>query len=220
MGGMGINPLAMQATQSLLSGNTDDFVKNLVATLAKAYLVSVGVPPQLADMAVESLGKSLEGDPSKNDMIDMISEEFDLAPSDAAQMVNGMDDMIKILLKGLVDQIKEDTKSESGASGRSSEGKGPQSWIMILADKLADIVDKKFDAMNVELDELTRLEGNLGKTKNWGTAKHSTAIDAEQKMPGQTQRVQAATQEFSMIMNAATNIVKTAGQAASQATTK
>ena len=255
LGSTALSSMAPMAL-NLLSGDSDG-LKGMISTLGQGYLASLGVPPQISgpilDGLLEAFGPGVEGGASKSEMAEMLSEETGMPLSEATELLEELEQAIENLVDGIMetDRRKDGKTDGKGRAEGKGEGEGEEgseddydwgdSWIMVLASAMGEMVDDKNAELMAELKDLEKLEKRASaedewvqtgssKTKTWGVVSSRSethqlkqsqdAKEASNAKPSKTIRVQGLNQEFTMLMNAASNIVKTAGQAASTAVTK
>ena len=179
-----------------------ELAKMTISQVAQNAARELGLPPEMTNMLIEgiesTLGPGLPGNPQTNEGIsDYISDALGIPLNDVQQLVSSMDDLMSEIMSNFAEDELENGRERAGASGGSGAG-GRISWIMTMAQKLGDVVDKQFMEMDKQMDVVSDLQG--------------TESDS---LPSETILMQAEVQEFNMLMQMSNNAIKTGGQAGS-----
>lgn len=148
---------------------------------------AIGVPQTSIDLARGAFAAS-NGDfdgasISLQDAVAGFGEMFGASRADQDFASRQLDDAINNMVSRMADG--DDARAARGGRGRSSG----QSWLMALAEALGRKLDKMAREMSSMADQIT------------------------DKTPSLTAKFGAKSQEFGILMNAATNAIKTIGEA-------
>jgi hypothetical protein len=129
-----------------------------------------------------------------------------LRPSEAGQLERE--------LQGASDKSFENLSKIANSFGKPGSGdedaeqvKGGSSWLVAFAKAMGKALDAKAAQIKDKSDSIASMAGSGVDRKSNDGAKH------QEKLSSETQLLQAFTQEMSMISNAATNALKTVGEA-------
>lgn len=121
-------------------------------------------------------------------LIGQIGNMFNASPAEVGKAQQDVDKAKQQLIRNLVEQGQgQDEEGNSRGGGRAAQGAGG-SWLMAIAKALANQVQSQAD----------KLERKMNST-DWDKA-------------GQAAEFQAYSQQFSLVMNTATNAIKTIGE--------
>lgn len=155
----------------------------------------LGLPQSTIDLAQGAFAGSM-GDTSGvrtnlAEAVNNFAAGFNASPADIGDSTRQLDDVINKMVSQMADG--EDAKSaRSGGKG----GASGQSWLMALAEALGKKLDKMAQDMSNMADQIT------------------------DKTPSLTAKFGAKSQEFGILMNAATNAIKTVGEGLSNSSRK
>jgi hypothetical protein len=148
----------------------------------------VGMPQASIDLAQGAFAAS-HGDfngaaRNMSEAVSGFGEMFNASRADQDQATQQLEDALNKMVSNMADG--DDAKA-ARAGGKG--GKGGQSWLMALAEALGKKLDKMARDMSSMADQIT------------------------DKTPSLTAKFGAKSQEFGILMNAATNAIKTIGEA-------
>jgi len=197
-----------------LGGIGMQVARMVISQVAQNVAKSLNLPPFLENMLLQALetrlGPGLPGNPQTNEGIaDLVSKAFGMPLGEAQSVVESFEGLMQELMSNFADDELKKSAETGGAGGSASggaegaSGGGKRSWIMVMAEKLGDIVDEQFMAMDAQMNKVAGLQA----------AEKGGDDDAKTDLPGETIKMQAEVQEFNMLMNMANNAIKTAGQA-------
>ena len=148
----------------------------------------LGLPQSSIDMAqgafAASHGDFIGGAQNMREAVQGFGDMFNASQADQEQASQQMQDALNDFVSKMADG--DDAKA-ARAGGKG--GKSGQSWLMALAEALGRKLDKMAREMSSMADQIT------------------------DKTPSLTAKFGAKSQEFSILMNAATNAIKTIGEA-------
>jgi hypothetical protein len=200
----GFNPISAvsQIALGIATGGTSLFaqiamqiasqvVKEVVSQVAQDF----GLPPQLADQLGSMASGGLTGNSglSANDMLSQAAGDAGASSVEHAQMQGQIDDLRSTLNQALSQGMLENTKENSGVGGGHGSG---GSWLLAMAEALGDKLNAKADQMQQDADSIS---------------------DSD---PKATAIFSAESQQFSILMNATTNAIKTIGEALANTASK
>lgn len=228
----GSSPLASLAVSAMtggIGGLAMEFAKQVISQVAQNVIQDLALPPfakdMLSDAVVGSLGEGLPGDPRTSEGVaEQVAEFTGGSLADAQDTVSMFDKLMQDMIQAFVEGEQAEEKAKALAMGSSGSG-GGGSWVMILAEKLGGIMDDKFEEQMLHIENVAGLgRDSLDETKGFlgigGGKPTDKAERAKSEMPSATAEMQGKMQEFNMIMNAASNAIKTGGQAASSMASK
>ena len=184
----------------LLGGIGGDLAKNIFGKVFDKVLENAGLPPIVKDalqMAMAGAMGDMKG--ISQNLGDLIKDCTQMMhPFDASKLEKAVGDMEAALNK-LVDIAKSHDEKNGCMPGRekSSSGAG-DSWLMKLAEKLGDMLDKK----------AKDLEGMADGLNKKGSG------------PKETAKFEAASKEFATSFEAVNNAIKTIGDGLNSAARK
>lgn len=227
----GSSPLASLAVSAMtggIGGLAMEFAKQVISQVAQNVIQDLALPQfakdMLSDAVVGSLGEGLPGDPRTSEGVaEKVAEFTGGSLADAQDTVSVFDKLMQDMIQAFVEGEQAEEKAKALATGSSGSGGG--SWVMILAEKLGEIMDDKFEEQMLHIENVAGLgRDSLDETKGFlgfgGGKPTDKAERAKSEMPSATAEMQGKMQEFNMIMNAASNAIKTGGQAASSMASK
>jgi hypothetical protein len=200
-------PLAVAGSLSnLLTSAIGQAVKMAASTLMKEFAMPKFLGPiinQIVDGVVSGLNSK---NPTNPEVDQHVSEQHGQALTDATN------ELSRQLIDGVVKKVNEKTKgaTSSGKTGTVSAG----SWLEAIAIALGEAQGNKAASLVKLADELKDLSAK--QTNGSQDEKTKNA----QQFTIKSQQLQAVGQEMSILQNAATNAIKSIGEALSQAARK
>jgi hypothetical protein len=169
------------------------FISAVGNQLIQALGQELGLPQSIIDMGKQAFAAAsgtAGGPQTVADAVGQLAEEFGLSPAEQGGAQRMMNDTLNNMLGQMTES--EEFKAAKAAGGRTGRGTGGstagQSWLMALASVLGE-------KLNVMAKEVQDLAGQITKDT-----------------PDKTAKFGAATQEFSILMNATNNAIKTLGE--------
>jgi hypothetical protein len=209
MGPAGWASLAMKTIGSQIA-------MNLIQRLGQ----QMGLPQPMIDLAQASFA-SASGQPGLarqniGEAVRGFTQQLDLRPSESAQLereLSGTADRSMDNLTRIANSFSnQGERVDDGTSVGSGRGKGKKSggsWLVAFAEAMGRALDAKAKQIQDKSDSISSMAGSdVDRSSNAGK-KH------QEKLSSETQLLQAFTQEMSMMANAATNALKTVGEAQS-----
>lgn len=228
VGGMGLMGLG----KSLLMDLGNAVVSQLGQNLADKLLPDGPFKDTVMETITDTLGPGLTGDPRTNEeIIDTVAEATGMEPSEAAEFVQEAESFLEEFFKEFFENQTEEAQREGEEGGEAGEGSKGGSWIQILSESMGKIADKAFEKAKVSMNKVADLEAQsfqeemqtTSETKNMiGITTSSTeqmkltpkAKENAAALPSASTEMQGDMQNFSMIMSATANVIKTAGEGA------
>jgi uncharacterized protein YidB (DUF937 family) len=199
LGGIATNPLSIAQLAMGPAGWASLAARTLMSAIGQQVIQQLGeklgLPQSTIDMAqgafCASMGDKGGARANLQEAIAGFAENFNASPAEQGDANREVDDAINNMVSRMAD-------SEDGKAARAG-GKGGgagQSWLMALAEALGEKLDK--------------MAGEMSKM----------AGDITDKTPSLTAKFGAKSQEFGILMNAATNAIKTVGEGLSNSARK
>ncbi|WP_379553671.1 hypothetical protein [Qipengyuania sp. DGS5-3] len=152
----------------------------------------LGLPQPMIDMAQASFAQSagMPGLARQNiaEAVNGMADQFNLSPRDTAQLTSAATTDVNEIIEKFAEAIKQGERESESASRR---GKG-RSWLQVIADSMAKVLDQKVE----DMDRLAQKLDKQGKNK-------SVSLSTD---------LQVAGQEFSFLMNTTSTVIKTIGE--------
>lgn len=205
MGPAGWASLAMKTIGSQIA-------MNLIQKLGQ----QIGLPQPMIDLAQAAFANA-SGQPGLvkqniGEAVRGLVQQMDLRPSEAGQLERqlmgasdkSLDNLTRIAYSfGKNGGGDDESETGTGAAG----AKGGSSWLVAFAKAMGKALDAKAAQIKEKSDSIASMAGSDVDRKSNEGSKH------QEKLSSETQLLQAFTQEMSMISNAATNALKTVGEA-------
>ena len=173
----------------------------------------LGLPPAVINMAqmAFSAATGTEGMPSTiGGAVSQLAQQFGMSPMQQGTLERDMNSAVQRMVAGV-------QKGQVGAEEGADEG-GSSSFLVAIAKALGKVMDQKALQMKGLADDISKMtsdpragfiNGVDGNNKD-----NASAVGAETtKISSKTTLLQAYSQELSMISNAATNVIKSIGEA-------
>jgi hypothetical protein len=158
----------------------------------------LGLPQSTIDMAqgafCASMGDRAGVRQNLGEAIGGFAEQFNASPAEQGEANREVGDAIDRMVSQMADG--EDAKAARAGGKGGKAGSSGQSWLMALAEALGEKLDKMAGEMSSMADKIT------------------------DKSPSLTAKFGAKSQEFGILMNAATNAIKTVGEGLSNSARK
>ncbi|MBW8744148.1 MAG: hypothetical protein JF628_07355 [Sphingomonas sp.] len=189
----GFNPinLASQVALGVATGGTSIFAQlatHLVSAIGQQVIQQVGeklgLPPAIIDLAQGAFAAEVGDFSGVQQNVHEAADNFSGALGASPAEQGGFSNEIN----DVINRMASDLATGDDAKAAKLGGKSGQSWLMAIASALG----KKLDKMSNELS--------------------SMADQVTDKNPSMTTKFGAKSQEFSMLMNSATNAIKTIGE--------
>jgi hypothetical protein len=217
-----MNPMSLAQLAMGPAGWASLAMKTIGSQIAMSLIEQIGqklgLSPAVIDLAQSAFAAS-SGQPDlmKQNMGEAVSKfatQMDLRPSEAGQLMRDLMEASDKSLENLTRISNSfgkpnggDDDSETGAGIGAGKGKGGGSWLVAFAKAMGAALDAKAAQIKGKSDSIASMAGSGVDRKSNEGAKHS------EKLSSETQLLQAYSQEMSMIANAATNALKTVGEA-------
>lgn len=143
-----------------------------------------------------ALGRTAGGALSVADAVKQVAEGLNLNAQQEGRLARNTNDTVQVATKRLVDQLMESEEFKSAKNGAKG-GKAGESILMRIAIALGSLADKK-------MGEMDKLAQQIGATKDGKNQNKISEMGA---------KLQALSQEMSILSNAMTNVIKSIGEA-------
>lgn len=190
-----INPINLASLAMGPAGWASLAVRTLGAAIAKEVIQQLGqqfgLPQGMINMAQDafSAATGTAGGPANiAEAVASLAQTFGLSPSQQGELQRAAQQDSRDMFDKLADAFKS---GEEQAKAKSRDGKG-KSWLQVIADSMAEALDKKVD----DMDQMAQALDKQGTNRS---TKASTDL-------------QVAGQEFSFLMNTASTVIKTIGE--------
>lgn len=173
-------------------------VKEVIQQLGQ----QMGLPQGMINMAQNAFGAAtgtLGGPETIAAAISEVAQQFGLSATDQGNLQRAADQDKRDMFEKLAEAFKEG-KERAESEGKRGNGKGGRSWLQVIADSMAEALDKKVE----DMDKMAKALDKQGSNKS---VKASTDL-------------QVAGQEFSYLMNASSTVIKTIGEGLSSMSRK
>ena len=158
---------------------------------------------------------------SVGEAVNLVARQFNFSPAQEGNLARSANNMTSMLLREMSDKAKAEGEKpealEKPEAGTARKG----SWLQALAEAMGAVVDAKMDEITDLSDKITKQNAD-NKTftdsvdKEDVSAKTTGAVQSGvNKMGTLTSKLQAATQEMSIMQNTISNALKTIGEAQS-----
>lgn len=201
MGPAGWASLAMKTIGSQIA-------MNLIQRLGQ----QMGLPQPMIDLAQASFA-SASGQPGLarqniGEAVRGFASQMDLRPSEAGQLERELMSTSDKSLSNLT-EIANGFKKKGSIGSEEEEGSG--SWLVAFAKAMGKVMDRKAAQLQEKAQSVSDLAGLEVKKDKTGLTGESQ--QNQNKLSSESTLLQAYAQELSMISNAATNVIKTVGEA-------
>jgi hypothetical protein len=178
--------------------------------LIQALGQQLGLPQSIIDMAKTAFSAatgSTDGPDTIKDAVKLVSEQLNLSPTESGQLERTANESMQKLLSGL-----------QNGGGIAEEEEGGGSFLVALAKALGKQMDQKAAQISGLANDISKLTSDTRagfvNGIDGNNSKNSSAIGAEQtKISSKSTLLQAYSQELSIISTAATNAIKSIGEA-------
>ncbi|TGX52225.1 hypothetical protein E5A73_15600 [Sphingomonas gei] len=203
LGGIATNPLSLAQLAMGPAGWASLAARTLMSAVGQQVIQQLGeklgLPQSTIDIAqgafCASMGDKAGVRQNVQEAIGNFAEGFNASPAEQGEANREVDDAINRMVSQMADG--EDAKAaRAGGKGGKAGGASGQSWLMALAEALGEKLDKMAGEMSTMADQIT------------------------DKSPSLTAKFGAKSQEFGILMNAATNAIKTVGEGLSTSARK
>ncbi|PSJ43485.1 hypothetical protein [Allosphingosinicella deserti] len=164
-------------------------VKEVIGQLGQ----QLGLPPAITSMAQNafSAATGTTGGPANiGEAVAQLAQDFGLSPSQQGELTRAAQNDQREMFDKLADAFK--SGKEMAESKKSRGSKAGASWLQVIADSMAQALDKKVE----DMDKMAKALDKQGSNKSV-----SASTD-----------LQVAGQEFSYLMNASSTVIKTIGE--------
>jgi hypothetical protein len=197
-----INPATLMQLAMGPAGWASILAKAVVTAVVQQVIQQVGqqlgLPQSVINMGLSAFnaatGQAGAGAMSVKDVIANAAQELGMSALDQGQLTRSANNAQRQLLDSI---LESDEFKNAKAAGKG--GTAGQSIFMIIATILGELADKK-------MGEMASLANQIGATTNGENANNIT------KLTGQ---MQGKGQEFGLISNAMTNVIKSVGEGVS-----
>ena len=158
---------------------------------------------------------------SVGDAVNLVARQFNFSPAQEGNLARSANNMTSMLLTEMFEKAKAETEKpealEKPEAGTARKG----SWLQALAEAMGAIVDDKMDEITDLSDKITKQNASNKKfTDGVGAKEANVKVTGEMqsnqtKLGTLTSKLQAATQEMSIMQNTISNALKTIGEAQS-----
>jgi hypothetical protein len=221
-----VNPMSLMQLAMGPAGWASLAMKTIGSQIAMQLIQNIGqqmgLPKSVIDLAQAAFA-SASGQPglvqqNLREAVGNFVKEMDLRPSEAGQLMRELsgtaDKSLKNLLK-IAEKFtpKADVMPGPGKKPVSEEEETGGSWLVAMARAMGKVMDAKAAQIQEKSNSIATLAGQDVKKEDGGLTAESQKN--QNKLSSETTLLQAYTQEMSMISNAATNAIKTVGEAQS-----
>ncbi|MGK6354136.1 hypothetical protein ACMGDH_02790 [Sphingomonas sp. DT-207] len=151
----------------------------------------LGLPQGMINMAQNafSAGTGTIGGPATiAEAVSQLGQAFNLSPAEQGELQRSAEQDSREMFE----QLSEAFKSGKDMAEAKKTAGGKRSWLQVIADSMAEALDKKVE----DMDKMAKALDKQGSKKS---VKASTDL-------------QVAGQEFSYLMNASSTVIKTIGE--------
>ena len=203
-----INPATLMQLAMGPAGWASIAAKAVMTAVAQQVIQQLGqqlgLPPAIINMAQQAFAQA-SGQPgigklNLGEVIGNLAQDFNLSPMQAGELQRAAEFDIQDIVKNMAAAAKEGNEKGDRVG---SKGKGG-SFMRRIAEAMAKAMDGKIEEMEGLAKKMDAVKHEKGKSD-------STQINTD---------LTVATQEFSMMMQATANIIKTIGEGLSTAARK
>lgn len=202
LGGIATNPLSIAQLAMGPAGWASLAARTLMSAIGQQVIQQLGeklgLPQSTIDMAqgafCASMGDKAGVRQNIEEAIGNFAEQYNASPAEQGEANRQVDDAINNMVSRMADG--DDAKAARAGGKGGAAGSSGQSWLMALAEALGEKLDKMAGEMSKMAGEIT------------------------DKTPSLTAKFGAKSQEFGILMNAATNAIKTVGEGLSNSARK
>lgn len=151
----------------------------------------LGLPQGMINMAQNAFaaGTGTIGGPATiAEAVSQLAQAFNLSPTEQGELQRSAEQDSR----DMFEKLSESFKSGKEMAESRKAGSGKRSWLQVIADSMAEALDKKVE----DMDKMAKALDKQGSNKS---VKASTDL-------------QVAGQEFSYLMNASSTVIKTIGE--------
>ena len=196
------NPLSLAQLAMGPAGWASLAARTLMSAIGQQVIQQLGeklgLPQSTIDMAqgafCAATGDKAGVRQNLQEAIGGFAETFNASPAEEGAANRDVNDAIDRMVSQMADG--EDAKAARAGGKGGKAGSSGQSWLMALAEALGEKLDKMAGEMSSMADKIT------------------------DKSPSLTAKFGAKSQEFGILMNAATNAIKTVGEGLSNSARK
>ncbi|MBO9623405.1 MAG: hypothetical protein J7500_11910 [Sphingomonas sp.] len=152
----------------------------------------LGLPQGVINLAQNAFSAStgtIGGPASIAEAVSQLAQSGNLTPAQQGQLQRAAEQDSKDMFQQLADAFKS---GHDMAEAKKAAAGGKRSWLQVIADSMAEALDKKVE----DMDKMAQALDKQGSNKS---VKASTDL-------------QVAGQEFSYLMNASSTVIKTIGE--------
>ncbi|MBB5710916.1 hypothetical protein [Sphingomonas xinjiangensis] len=153
----------------------------------------LGLPQGMINMAQNAFSAAtgtIGGPASIPEAIAELTQAFNLSPREQGELQRAAQQDSRDIFDKLAEAFKEG--KDRAEAEKTKGGKNGRSWLQVIADSMADALDKKVQ----DMDTMAKALDKQGSNKS---VRASTDL-------------QVAGQEFSYLMNASSTVIKTIGE--------
>jgi hypothetical protein len=204
---------AMTGGTSLLATTALKTIGSQIAmSLIQKLGEQMGLPPSMINLAQAAFA-SASGQPGlvKQNIAEAVRDlvgELDLRPSEAGQLQR---ELMSASDKSMGNLMEIVGKSKKKAASASEEEEGG-SWLVALARAMGKVLDNKAAQMKEQSKEVSKY-ANMEVKKDSKGGLTEDSQENQNKLSSASTLLQAYGQEMSFISNAATNVLKSMGEA-------
>jgi hypothetical protein len=192
-----INPANLALAATGPAGWAALAVRTLGAAIVKEVIgqlgQQLGLPPAITNMAQNAFSAAtgtLGGPASIGEAIAQLAGDYNLSPTQQGELTRAAQQDQREMFDKLADAFKSGKEMSEARKSRGS--KSGASWLQVIADSMAEALDKKVQ----DMDKMAKALDKQGSNKSV-----SASTD-----------LQVAGQEFSYLMNASSTVIKTIGE--------
>lgn len=180
---------------------------NLIQRLGQ----QMGLPQPMIDLAQSSFASSV-GQPGLarqniSQAVQGLTQQLDLRPSEAGQLQRDLLGASDTSMSNLMELVDNFRRARGGGQGEEEGG----SWLVAMARALGQALDQKAAQIQEKSNEVAAF-ANQSVTKD-RTGLSARSQENQNRLSSATTLLQAFSQEMSFISNAATNAIKSIGEA-------
>jgi uncharacterized protein YukE len=195
----GFNPISLLATSMLgpIGGIVAQLAQQLISQVGQQLIQQLGqqlnLPQSAIDMAqgafTSSIGDFQGSAQNLDEAIEQLGAEMGASPAD----IGGAQRDFQNMIRDIVSQMSESEEFKEAKASRGGRGgvPGAPGWLMAMAKVLGEKLDKLADDMEQRAEAIS------------------------EKDPSSSAEFGVVSQQFSMLMNATNNAIKTIGEALS-----
>jgi hypothetical protein len=191
-----VNPISLASLAMGPAGWASLAVRTLGTAIGKEVLQQLGQQLGLPQSAINlvqdgfSMATGSMGGPATiAEAVASLAQNFDLSPSQQGELQRAAESDSRDMYQQLADAYKDGESMAKISSARSGKGR---SWLQAIADSMSAVLDKKVQ----DMDTMARSLDKQGQNRSVKSGND----------------LQVAGQEFTMLMNTTSTVIKTMGE--------